>query len=77
MRDDIYDCLHFEDKNKMTENLVSLIEWDTPRTKNTLKALMQRRFTILLGDQELPTVTWDSVLNEERECQVIKANTTT
>ena len=39
LRDDIYECLHFEDKNKMTENYVSLIEWDTPRTQNTLKAI--------------------------------------
>ena len=32
LRDDIYDTLHFEDKNKLTENFLSLIEWDTPRT---------------------------------------------
>lgn len=67
LRDDIYDCLHFEDKNKMTENLVSLIEWDTPRTKSTLKALMQKRFTILLGDKNLPEVSWNDVFNEARE----------
>jgi hypothetical protein len=67
LRDDIYDHLHFEDKNKMTENFVSLIEWDTPRTKKTLKALMERRFSTVLGDEAERNVAWDAVFNEERE----------
>ncbi|BCO07988.1 hypothetical protein GF1_03640 [Desulfolithobacter dissulfuricans] len=67
LRDDIYDSLHFEDKNKMTENYVSLIEWDTPRTKKTLKALMNRRFTVLLGGEEKQNINWGDVFNEERE----------
>lgn len=67
LRDDIYECLHFEDKNKMTENFVSLIEWDSPRTKKTLKGLMERRFSIVLGDEEAQLVPWTSVFNEERE----------
>ena len=37
LRQDIYDTLHFEDKNKITENFLSFIEWDTPRTNKTLK----------------------------------------
>ncbi len=67
LRDDIYDCLHFEDKNKMTENFVSLIEWDTPRTQKTLKGLMERRFSIVLGDEASQHVGWDAVFNEDRE----------
>jgi hypothetical protein len=67
LRDDIYECLHFEDKNKMTENFVSLIEWDTPRTKKTLKALMERRFNIVLGDDKDKSIPWASVFNEVRE----------
>lgn len=67
LRDDIYDCLHFEDKNKMTENFVSTIEWDTPRTAKTLKALMERRFSIVLNNDEKATVPWSSVFNEERQ----------
>jgi len=67
LRDDIYECLHFEDKNKMTENFVSLIEWDTSRTRKTLKALMERRFTIMLGDESTTAVPWRSVFNEDRE----------
>jgi hypothetical protein len=67
LRDDIYDCLHFEDKNKMTENFVSLIEWDTPRTQKTLSALMERRFSIVLGDEVDKNVGWRDVFNEDRE----------
>ena len=67
LRDDIYECLHFEDRNKMTENFVSLIEWDTQRTKRTLKALMERRFSILLSDEENSDVSWDDVFNENKE----------
>jgi hypothetical protein len=67
LRDDIYDCLHYEDKNKMTENFVSLIEWDTPRTQKTLKALMERRFSIVLRDQDGQAIAWNDVFNEERE----------
>jgi hypothetical protein len=67
LRDDIYDCLHFEDKNKMTENFVSFIEWDTPRTTKTLKALMERRFAIVSGDDGTPKVTWEQVFNEQRQ----------
>jgi len=67
LRDDIYDCLHFEDKNKMTENYVSAIEWDTPRTTKTLKGLMERRFSIVLGESDSESVTWDMVFHEGRE----------
>ncbi len=66
LRDDIYECLHFEDKNKMTENYVSFIEWDTQKTTKTLKSLMERRFNIVLGD-EVEGVGWDDVFNEERQ----------
>jgi hypothetical protein len=67
LRDDIYDCLHFEDRNKMTENFVSLIEWDTQRTQKTLKALMEKRFSVLLGDKRNPNISWENVFNEMRE----------
>ncbi|NTU70154.1 hypothetical protein HGB13_05080, partial [bacterium] len=61
LRDDIYECLHFEDKNKLTENCVSMIEWDSPGTRKTLKALMEKRFGIVLGDELVQDVPWDSV----------------
>ncbi len=68
LRDDIYDILHFEDKNKMTENYASRIEWDTSRTKKTLKSLMENRFSILLSEGDAPErVSWESVFNETRE----------
>ncbi len=67
LRDDIYDVLHFEDKNKMTENFVSVIEWDTQRTNRTLRGLMQRRFSILLAEEGENKISWDQVFSEKRE----------
>ena len=63
LRDDIYDTLHFEDKNKLTENYLSLIEWDTPRTDKTLKGLMEKRFRAVLGNN----TSWDDVFDETKE----------
>ena len=67
LRDDIYNILHFEDKNKMTENYVSVIEWDTPTAKKTLKGLMEKRFSIVLGETGMENVSWQDVFNEDRE----------
>jgi hypothetical protein len=56
--------LRFEDKNKISENAVSTIEWDSPRTKWTLKQLMERRFQAVIpgvGPQ-----SWDKVFDEEK-----------
>lgn len=67
LRDDIYDMLHFEDKNKITENHLSRIEWDTARTQKTLKGLMEKRFTKLLGDSNNTRVTWEDIFDETKE----------
>ena len=66
LRDDIYNDLHFEDKNKITVNSRSIIEWDTRRTQKTLKALMEKRFRRLLAenDAERQTITWDQIFDE-------------
>jgi hypothetical protein len=66
LRDDIYRTLQFEDKNKLTENFVSLIEWDGPRTKWTLRALLERRFAVVLAAEE-SSVAWDRVFDEGHE----------
>ncbi|MFN4310828.1 MAG: P-loop ATPase, Sll1717 family [Ferrovibrio sp.] len=63
LRDDIYETLHFEDKNKITENFLSLIEWDTPRTNKTLKSLMEKRFKVVMGGNP----TWNDVFDETKE----------
>jgi GTPase SAR1 family protein len=65
LRDDIYDSLHFEDKNKITENNVSRIEWKISGTGLTLKSLMERRFgEVLYGSGTAP---WEAVFDEGRE----------
>ncbi|WP_200180038.1 P-loop ATPase, Sll1717 family [Ectothiorhodospira mobilis] len=66
LRDDIYNKLQFEDKNKITENFASLIEWDTPRTNRTLRDLMERRFTLRLGEKE-ENISWETLFNETQE----------
>lgn len=67
LRDDIYNSLQFEDKNKITENFVSVIEWDSPRTNKTLRQLMEKRFSVLLGEEGDTSVFWQDVFNEEKE----------
>jgi hypothetical protein len=67
LRDDIYDSLQFEDKNKLTENFASTIEWDTPRTSHTLRQLMEKRFDVVLGSRRKESISWEHVFDEERE----------
>ena len=67
LRNDIYDDLHFEDKNKLTENYLSMIEWDTPRAQKTLKGLMEKRFNKLLGSGLSENVKWEDVCDETKE----------
>lgn len=65
LRDDIYLRLNFEDKNKITENGLALITWDTQQTTHTLKEIMERRFSELLSvDREN---AWELIFDEEKE----------
>lgn len=65
LRDDIYQMLQFEDKNKITENNVSTVEWDRLGDSLTLRALMERRFgQVFYGEG---TAAWNNVFNEDRE----------
>lgn len=66
LRDDIYDLLKFEDKRKISQNLVSRIEWDTNRVNNTLKSLMEKRFTELLKENDEELIEWDDVFEIKR-----------
>ena len=61
LRDDIYERLRFDDKNKLTETQVSVIEWDTARTRRTLRGLMELRFQAVLGNVD---ASWKSVFDE-------------
>src|SRR5262249_8375622 len=65
LRDDIYQTLRFEDKNKLTENAVSRIEWDSPRTRWTLQQLMEKRFGAVLETGS--SYSWAKVFNEAQE----------
>ena len=65
LRDDIYQGLRFEDKNKLTENHMSRIEWDTRDGSHTLKALMEKRIASLLDVPE--EGAWEVVFDEAQE----------
>ncbi|MFE0173808.1 P-loop ATPase, Sll1717 family [Streptomyces sp. NPDC059002] len=67
LRDDIYQDLQFEDKNKITENFSEFVEWHESSGGLTLKGLMESRFSRVLGDDAGPFVGWESVFDESRE----------
>lgn len=67
LRDDIYQDLQFEDKNKVTENFSELVEWGESGGGLTLKRLMESRFSRVLSDNSHPHITWDMVFDENRE----------
>jgi hypothetical protein len=67
LRDDIYQDLQFEDKNKITENFTELVEWHETEGGLTLKRLMESRFSRLLGETSDPSISWDRVFDENRE----------
>lgn len=62
LRDDIYDFLLFEDKNKITENLSTSVIWDIGTPCRTLKSMMEKRFSYAFG----MNVKWDDVFSSTR-----------
>jgi hypothetical protein len=62
LRDDIYDDLKFEDKNKITENNVAPVFWDHCPNHKTLKGLMEKRFKVAL--QSDIVVGWGDIFDE-------------
>lgn len=62
LRDDIYDYIKFEDKNKITENNVSLVFWDHGRQHKTLKSLMEKRFKYVFGGNA--AAQWEDIFDE-------------
>lgn len=64
LRDDIYNKLKFEDKNKLTIACSTFIEWDV-RGNYTLKSLMEKRFTELLKSTDHESIKWSDVFDED------------
>ncbi|MEV7183364.1 hypothetical protein [Kitasatospora sp. NPDC093102] len=67
LRDDIYQDLQFEDKNKITENFSELVEWSETGSGLTLKRLMESRFNAVLEVEEDAPISWGDVFDETRE----------
>jgi len=64
LRDDIYQELQFEDKNKITEGGSARIEWETGELDNSLRVLMEKRFAKVFSIPE--TGSWAQVFDETR-----------
>lgn len=67
LRDDIYQDLHFEDKNKVTDNFVSTVLWSESAGELTLKSLMESRFNEVLRGEDENHVRWEDVFDEAKE----------
>jgi hypothetical protein len=65
LRDDIYQLLQFEDKNKITENNMVRVEWNQGGPELTLRGLMERRFGQVSGSAA--NVAWEEVFDETKE----------
>lgn len=65
LRDDIYNALKFEDKNKLTQSSTTVIEWDVPGG-NTLKELVEKRLTEVLKEDVSEMVKWEQVFDESQ-----------
>lgn len=66
LRDDIYQDLQFEDKNKITENFAIRVLWGERGQGLTLKSLMESRFAEVLSSGH-GDVHWSDVFDESRE----------
>ena len=66
LRDDIYNNLHFEDKNKITRNNITNIEWDKSDRDKTLKGVMEKRFNSLLAEND-EILSWENIFDESSQ----------
>lgn len=66
LRDDIYQDLQFEDKNKITENFATYVRWSEGGTDLTLRSLMESRFSQALSEGAAK-VEWEDVFDETKE----------
>lgn len=60
LREDIYEALDFEDKNKLNSSSVSKVDW-TETGKLTLKSFMEKRFSLYFGKD----MGWDDVFDRQ------------
>jgi hypothetical protein len=65
LRDDIYQGLHFDDKNKITENFTSRVEWSEEGAGLTLASLMESRFTHAIP-RGRRGIAWSDVFDSDR-----------
>ena len=64
LRDDIYETINFEDKNKIRPPTYMNISWQQDGKKNTLKELMEKRFKVVY--QTDYTVRWEDIFDDKQ-----------
>ncbi|MET8044842.1 hypothetical protein ABZU25_28745 [Micromonospora sp. NPDC005215] len=65
LRDDIYQDLQFEDKNKVTQNYTSTVQWEDFGAGLTLQQLMESRFSAVLSTEEERKIAWADVFDDQ------------
>jgi len=64
LRDDIFESLSFEDRNRIRADSY-LLEWLPESNGVSLKTLMESRFSEVLGTDQRPNVKWEEVFDEQ------------
>ena len=72
LRSDIWSTIKFEDKNKLSQSQLEEIKWSREDGEHSLKKLMERRFSALLGRG---SCTGMKFLTKQGRCEAIKAST--
>jgi hypothetical protein len=63
LRDDIFESLSFEDRNRIRGDSY-LLQWQPDKGSVNLKTLMESRFREVLSTSDQPEVTWQDVFDE-------------
>ncbi|WP_144411184.1 P-loop ATPase, Sll1717 family [Curtobacterium sp. MR_MD2014] len=63
LRDDIFESLSFEDRNRIRGDSY-LLQWEPDSGVVNLKTLMESRFGEVLGTESKPEVSWEEIFDE-------------
>jgi hypothetical protein len=75
IREDIFDTLHFQEKNKLFNQLVERIHWrEDGNGPNSLKTVVDTRIRVLLGDLQSDN-PWNLVFSPQRSYHHLVART--
>ncbi len=80
LRSDVYEHLHFGDKNKITENNVATLFWnddvDPPHKGASLKQLIDHRVRVQLQLDDKVKNSWDRAFDDQLMTEVVQQDET-